>query len=251
MGYWRRPMQDPTLAAEALALLPPDVGSSPLFSADLAPVPPTRRTWNTYAFAALWISMCHCIPTYTLAGGMIAAGMSWWQALMTIGLGTLIVLVPILLNAHPGTKYGLPFPVLARASFGTTGANIPAILRAVVACGWFGINCFFGGEGVASLLEAIWPGYAHLGGGLAIVGYPLPHFLAFAIFWALNVFVIYRGMNAVRIFENWAAPLVLVMAGALLAFVIAKAHGFGPMLSEPSKFATTGDFFAVFFPWMT
>ena len=244
-------MHDAALTAEALASLPPDIADSPLFSGDLAPVPASRRNWTTYNFAALWISMSHCIPTYTLAGGMIAAGMNWWQALLTIGVGTLIVLGPILLNAHPGTKYGVPFPVLARSSFGTTGANIPAILRAIVAFGWFGINCYFGGEGVASLLEAIWPGYAQLGGGAMILGYPLPHFLAFAIFWGLNVFVIYRGMNAVRVFENWAAPLVLVMAGALLAWMVVRAHGIGGMLSEPSKFATNGEFFAVFFPWMT
>ena len=244
-------MQDPTLAAEALALLPADVGASPLFSADLAPVPPKRRTWNTYAFAALWISMCHCIPTYTLAGSMIAAGMSWWQALGTIGIGTLVVLVPILLNAHPGTKYGLPFPVLARASFGTTGANIPAMLRAVVACGWFGINTYFGGEGVSAVIATLWPGWETFAGGVAVVGYPLPHFIAFMIFWALNVFIIFRGMDAVRIFENWAAPLVLVMAAVLLVWVVARAGGVGPMMSEPSHFASAGDFFVVFFPWMT
>ncbi|HVO29668.1 MAG TPA: cytosine permease, partial [bacterium] len=244
-------MQDPALAAEALATLPADIADSPLFSADLAPVPGPRRNWNTYAFAALWISMCHCIPTYTLAGGMIASGMNWWQALFTIGVGTLIVLVPILLNAHPGTKYGVPFPVLARASFGTQGANIPAMLRAVVACGWFGINTFFGGEGVSAVLTTIWPGWESLGGGATILGYALPHFLAFLIFWAANVWIIYRGMNAVRIFENWAAPLVLVMAAALLLWVVGKAGGVGPMLSEPSHFASTGAFFAVFFGWMT
>ncbi len=244
-------MQDATLAAEALALLPADIATSPLFSADLAPVPPSRRTWNTYAFAALWISMCHCIPTYMLAGGMIAAGMSWWQALLTIGVGTLIVLVPILLNAHPGTKYGLPFPVLARSAFGTTGANIPAMLRAVVACGWFGINTFFGGEGVSAVIATLWPGWETFGGGVAVLGYALPHFLAFLIFWGLNVFIIFRGMDAVRVFENWAAPLVLVMAGALLVWIVVRADGFGPMLSQPSSFATTGDFFATFFPWVT
>jgi nucleobase:cation symporter-1, NCS1 family len=244
-------MQDPALAAEALALLPTDIGTSPLFSADLAPVPVKRRTWNTYAFAALWISMCHCIPTYTLAGGMIAAGMSWWQALLTIGVGTALVLVPILLNAHPGTKYGLPFPVLARSSFGTVGANIPALLRAVVACGWFGINTYFGGEGVSAVIAAIWPGWETLGGGVAIAGYALPHFIAFMIFWALNVFIIFRGMDAVRIFENWAAPLVLVMAAVLLVWVVARAGGVGPMMSEPSHFESAGDFFAVFLPWMT
>ena len=244
-------MHDAAFAAEARKALPADVVESRFYSDDLAPVPAARRNWSTYAFAALWISMCHCIPTYTLAGGMIADGMNWWQALLTIGVGTCIVLVPILLNAHPGTKYGLPFPVLARASFGTTGANVPAMLRAVVACGWFGINTYFGGEGVSALLDTIWPGWEQLGGGFGIVGYPLPHFLAFALFWAIQVWLIYKGMNAVRVFENWAAPLVLVMAGALLVWLVSGAHGFGAMLSQPSKFENTSQFLSVFFPWMT
>src|SRR4051812_27728962 len=147
------------------ASLPADVIDSPLYNADLAPVAAVRRNWSTYNFAALWISMAHCIPTYMLAGGLVATGMSWWQALFTIGLGNLIVLVPILLNAHPGTKYGIPFPVFARASFGTAGANVAAVLRAVVACGWFGIQTFIGGEAVKTFVVALWPGYAELGGG--------------------------------------------------------------------------------------
>src|SRR4051794_6663314 len=163
-------MHDPALAAEALAELPPDVASSPLFNGDLAPVPASRRVWTTYNFAALWISMAHCIPTYMLAGGLVASGMNWWQALLTIALGNLIVLVPILLNAHPGTKYGIPFPVLARSSFGTAGANVPAILRAVVACGWFGIQTFIGGEAMKTFLEAIWPGFGAVGGGASLFG---------------------------------------------------------------------------------
>lgn len=141
-------MHDPKLTAEALAELPPDIASSPLFNGDLAPTPIARRTWTTYNFAALWIAMAHCIPTYMLAGGLIALGMNWWQALFTIAVGNVIVLIPILLNAHPGTKYGIPFPVLARSSFGTIGANVPALLRAIVACGWFGIQCYIGGEAV-------------------------------------------------------------------------------------------------------
>src|SRR5216683_7874549 len=146
-------MDESELSREALAALPPDILDSPLFNADLAPVPPSRRNWTTYNFAALWISMAHCIPTYMLAGGLVAVGMNWWQALLTIGLGNLIVLGPILLNAHPGTRYGIPFPVLARASFGTTGANVPALLRALVACGWFGIQAYIGGEAVRTFLD--------------------------------------------------------------------------------------------------
>jgi NCS1 family nucleobase:cation symporter-1 len=245
-------MHDPKLAEEALAELPPDIGKSPLFNPDLAPVPKARRNWSTYNFAALWISMAHCIPTYMLAGGLIANGMNWWQALLTIGLGNIIVLVPILLNAHPGTKYGIPFPVLARSSFGTVGANVPALLRAVVACGWFGIQTFIGGEAVKTFVQAMWPGYAQLGGGMHILpGLDLPSALTFFFFWALNIYIIFRGMNAVRIFENWAAPIVLVMAAILLVYVIGKAGGVGPMLSEPSKFATIGDFWKVFIPSLT
>ena len=210
-----RPVHDPSLAQEALASLPADIATSPLFNADLAPVPLARRNWTTYNFAALWISMAHCIPTYMMAGGLVAVGMNWWQALLTIALGNVIVLVPILLNAHPGTKYGIPFPVLARSSFGTKGANVPAVLRAIVACGWFGIQTFIGGEAVKTFVEALWPGYAQLGGGASLLGLSLPSALTFLAFWGLNIFIILRGMNAVRVFENWAAPLVLVMAAVL------------------------------------
>jgi NCS1 family nucleobase:cation symporter-1 len=231
--------------------LPADVLASPLYNRDLAPVARERRTWSTYNFAALWISMAHCIPTYMLAGGLIAVGMSWWQALGTIGLGNSIVLIPILLNAHPGTRYGIPFPVLARASFGTRGANIPAVARAIVACGWFGIQTYIGGEAVKTFLEAIWPGYAALGGGWSFAGLSLPSAITFFLFWALNIFIIYRGMNAVRVFENWAAPIVLVMAAALLAWVVWRAGGLGPMLDRPSRFATLGELWKVFVPSLT
>src|SRR5262245_33149560 len=244
-------MHDPSRVQEALASLPPEVAESPLFSPDLAPVPPARRNWNTYNFAALWISMAHCIPTYMLAAGLLAGGMNWWQALFTIGLGNLIVLVPILLNAHPGTKYGIPFPVLARASFGTIGANIPAVLRAVVACGWFGIQTYIGGEAVKTFIEAIWPGYAQLFQGVSVAGLSIPSAITFLLFWVLNLFIIYRGMNAVRVFENWAAPLVLAMAACLLAWTVWRAGGLGAMIDQPSKFATLGDFWKVFVPSLT
>lgn len=244
-------MHDPSLARQALAELPPDIADSPLFNDDLAPVPSAQRNWTTYNFAALWISMAHCIPTYMLAGGLIASGMNWWQALLTIGLGNLIVLVPILLNAHPGTKYGIPFPVLARSSFGTAGANIPAVLRAIVACGWFGIQTFIGGEAVRIFLEVVWPAFGTLGGDATLLGLSVPSAITFAIFWFLNILIIYRGMNAVRVFENWAAPLVLIMALVLLIWAVGRADGVGPMLSHPSKFQTMGEFWAVFVPSLT
>jgi NCS1 family nucleobase:cation symporter-1 len=232
--------------------LPEDILRSPLFNADLAPVPQAKRNWTTYNFAALWISMAHCIPTYMLAGGLIAVGMSWSQALLTIGLGNLIVLVPILLNAHPGTKYGIPFPVLARSAFGTNGAQIPAMLRALVACGWFGIQTFIGGEAVKTFIEAIWPAFAHLGGGASVLpGLSVPSAITFFVFWALNILIIYRGMNAVRVFENWAAPLVLVMAAALLWWTVDRAGGFGPLMDSPSKLTEPGAFWKVFVPSLT
>ncbi len=236
---------------EALEGLPADLADSPLFSADLAPVPEARRVWTTYNFAALWISMAHCIPTYMMAGGLIAVGMNWWQALMTIGLANIIVLIPILLNAHAGTRYGIPFPVFARASFGTVGANVPALLRAGVACGWFGIQTFIGGEALRTFIEAIWPDYGLLGNGWTFTGLTLPSAITFMLFWVLNIVIIYRGMNAVRVFENWAAPIVLVMAGLLLLWVVNRAGGVGDLLTEPSKFETVGDFWKVFIPSLT
>ncbi len=244
-------MFDPKLAKEALAGLPADIADSPLFNPDLAPVPAQHRNWSTWNFAALWISMAHCIPTYMLAGSLIASGMNWWQALLTIGLGNTIVLAPILLNAHPGTKYGIPFPVLARASFGTVGANVPALLRAVVACGWFGIQTYIGGEAVRTFLVALWPAFGTIGGTAMVMGLSVPSALTFALFWSLNIVVIYKGMNAVRVFENWAAPIVLIMAAALLVYVVGKAGGVGPMLTAPSKFTTLGEFWVVFVPALT
>ena len=244
-------MHDPNLTREALAELPPDIGDSPLFNGDLAPTPTGRRTWTTYNFAALWIAMAHCIPTYLLAGGLIALGMNWWQALLTIGLGNLIVLIPILLNAHPGTKYGIPFPVLARSSFGTVGANVPALLRAIVACGWFGIQTYIGGEAVRTFLTAAWPAFDQLGGGAMVMGLGIPSAITFMVFWLINIVIVLVGMNAVRHFENWSAPLILLMGVWLLWWMVSRAGGLGPMFDRPSSFATTADFWKVFVPSLT
>src|SRR5262249_21254831 len=188
-----------------------DLSSSPLWNEDLAPVPIKRRNWTTYNYAALWISMAHCIPTYMLASGLISAGMNWWQALTTILLGNTIVLVPILLNSHPGTKYGIPFPVFARASYGTVGSNLPALMRAIVACGWFGIQAWIGGQAVHVLIRSMWPAWQELLGGAIgspriLSGYTPTEYISFLIFWALNIYIIYRGMDLLRKVENWAAP---------------------------------------------
>jgi NCS1 family nucleobase:cation symporter-1 len=223
---------------------------SPLFNSDLAPVPIAARNWSTYNYAALWISMAHCIPTYMLASGLIASGMNWWQALVTVLLGNTIVLIPILLNSHPGTKYGIPFPVFARAAYGTIGSNLPALMRALVACGWFGIQAWIGGEALNTFFANIVPGWATLlGSGAA--GHTTTEWLSFLLFWGLNMFVIYRGMNLLREVENWAAPFVLAMTGALLTWAIWRAHGFGPLLSQPGKFSTAGEFFPIFVPSLT
>jgi NCS1 family nucleobase:cation symporter-1 len=195
--------------------------------------------------------MAHCIPTYLLAGGLIAVGMNWWQALLTIGLGNLIVLIPILLNAHPGTKYGIPFPVLARSSFGTVGANVPALLRAVVACGWFGIQTYIGGEAVRTFLVAAWPAFDQVGGGTMILGLGIPSAITFMIFWSINILIVLVGMNAVRVFENWSAPLILLMGAWLLIWMVSRAGGLGPIFDRPSSFATNADFWKVFVPSLT
>src|SRR5499427_8279000 len=213
------------------------IEASPLYNKDLAPVPVSRRNWTTYNYAALWISMAHCIPTYTMASSLISLGMNWWQALLTILLGNTIVLIPILLNSHPGTRYGIPFPVFARASYGTIGSNLPALMRAAVACGWFGIQTWIGGEALQTLFSAVLPGWPGLIPG-KVLGHPPTEWISFLIFWALNVFIIYRGMDLLRKVENWAAPFVLVMTAVLLVWAVRSARGFGPLLSHPGQLNT-------------
>jgi NCS1 family nucleobase:cation symporter-1 len=226
------------------------VERSPLFNEDLAPVPIAKRTWTTYNFAALWISMAHCIPTYMLSAGLMAAGMSWAQALMTVLLGNTIVLVPILLNSHPGTKYGIPFPVFARAAYGTIGSNLPALMRALVACGWFGIQAWIGGEALHTFFTSVIPGWPGLL-GTGFSGHTGTEWLSFLLFWGLNVLIVYRGMDLLRAVENWAAPFVLVMTALLLAWAVSEADGFGPLLAQPGRFQTFGEFLPVFIPSLT
>jgi nucleobase:cation symporter-1, NCS1 family len=226
------------------------IGQSPLYNEDLAPVSIARRNWTTYNYAALWISMAHCIPTYMLSAGLMAAGMSWAQALFTVALGNTIVLIPILLNSHPGTRYGIPFPVFARAAYGTIGSNLPALMRAIVACGWFGIQAWIGGEAVNTFFSSIVPGWQDLlGSGFG--GHSTTEWLSFAIFWSLNVAIVYRGMDLLRKVENWAAPFVLVMTTLLLAWAVTEARGLGPLLSQPGKYPTVSAFMPVFIPSLT
>src|SRR5438128_553589 len=224
------------------ALRAETIRNSSLYNKDLAPVPSERRVWRTYNYAALWISMSVNIPTYMLASGMIAGGMNWRQALFTVFLGNVLVLIPMLLNAHAGAQYGIPFPVFARASFGVLGANVPAILRALVACGWFGIQTWIGGEAINAMIEALAPSWARFSSGPAI---------CFVFFWLLNVLVILRGIETIRFLQGISAPFLLLIGLALLLWARGKAGGFGPMLATPSKFQTFGEFFRFFIPSLT
>lgn len=219
-----------------------DLGASALYNPDLAPVERARRTWGTYNYASLWVGMSVQIPTYMLASGLIAGGMSSWQALGTILLGNLIVLAPMLLNAHAGARYGIPFPVFVRAPFGVLGANVPAILRALVACGWFGIQTWIGGQAIHVLLGIVWPAWRQFAPG---------PWVCFLFFWGLNMAVIVRGLETIKFLEGVGAPVVLGVGLLLLVWVAAKAGGLGPMVHAPSRFRSGGEFFRFFVPSLT
>jgi nucleobase:cation symporter-1, NCS1 family len=224
------------------ALAAETIRQSSLYNEDLAPISASRRSWGTYNYAALWIAMSVNIPTYMLASGMIAGGMSWRQAIFTVFLGNVLVLAPMLLNAHAGAKYGIPFPVFARASFGVLGANVPAVLRALVACGWFGINTWIGGGAINAMVVVLFPRWQTYAPGL---------WICFIGFWLLHVLVIMRGIRTLRFLQGVSAPFLLAIGVALLAWAMVKAGGFGPMLSAPSKFQTFGEFFHFFVKSLT
>lgn len=228
---------------------PPGIKDSSLINEDLAPISPEKRKWGTWNYAALWISMSLCIPSYTMASSMINNGMNWWQAVLTIFLGNMIVLVPMLLNSHAGAKYGIPFPVFARASFGTRGANIPAMLRAIVACGWFGIQTWIGGRSLYLLLKAWNPGLDDIN-TTSLFPQALP-MICFFIFWLLNMFIIYKGVESIRKLLVFKAIFLPIAAIALFCWAVVAAKGLGPILKEPSKFTDTASFFNFFFPALT
>ena len=222
---------------------------SSLTNEDLAPVPASKRTWGTGNYVALWISMSLCIPTYTMASSMINQGMSWWQAVLTIFIGNVIVLVPMLLNGHAGAKYGIPFPVLARVSFGTKGANIPAMLRAIVACGWFGIQTWIGGASLYNLLRA-WNPSLHPINNATLFPQLIPA-MCFLLFWLLNMFIVYKGVESIRKLLVFKAIFLPLAAIALFCWAVVAAKGLGPILNQPSKFTTSSSFFSFFFPALT
>jgi nucleobase:cation symporter-1, NCS1 family len=232
----------PNIAMDSDMLAGPYAPDPRLYNDDLAPTMPAQRTWSTYNYLALWFSMCMEVTTYMLAASLIAAGMSWKQAIGTILLGNLIVLVPMLLNAHAGAKYGIPFPVFVRASFGPVGANIPAILRAIVACGWFGIQTWIGGQAIAAMVAVLWPQTANSPGVL---------WTCFLSFWLLNMIVVWCGVESIRFLQSYSAPFMVVMSLALLFYMLHRAGGIGPVLSAPSQFTSTAGFLKVFIPSLT
>ena len=215
------------------------VADSSLYNPDLAPVPVERRTWGTYNYAALWISMSVNILTYMLAASLIQGGMDWKQALATVFVGNCVVLAPMLLNSHPGARYGIPFPILARASFGVLGANLAALLRAIVACGWFGIQTWIGGEAINTLMATLWPHWKQV---------PFGSWICFLLFWLINLVVIIKGVEWIRALQSVSAPVLVAVGLLLLAWAYRAAHGFGPMLSAPSRFADFPDFLKFFVP---
>jgi NCS1 family nucleobase:cation symporter-1 len=231
-----------------------DIAASPYFNPDLAPATAAQRTWSLRDMVALWVAMAACVPTYMLASSLIDEGMNWWQAVSTIVLANVIVLVPMVLNGHAGTKYGIPFPVYCRPAFGIRGANVPALLRALVACGWFGIQAWIGGWAIYKIFEVYlpaWKGFpAH-----SYFAINLPQFLCFLFFWGVNILIIYRGIDSIRLLLNIKAPLLIVLGLALLAWAYREAGGFGPMLAQPSQFEAggpkAGGFWPFFFPALT
>ena len=215
-----------------------EIRNSPLWNEDLAPTAPSQRTWSTYNIAALWIGMSVVITTYTLASGLMQQGMNWWQAMTVILLGNVIVLIPMILNAHAGTKYGVSFPVLCRASFGVRGANVAAMLRAIVACGWFGIQTWIGALALDMLMKAAWSGWSQVPGSTAI---------AFAVFWLIQVAIILKGTEGIKILESWSAPLLLAGGAILLWWAVRNGGGLSSILRESTRLqGGAGDFWKLF-----
>lgn len=228
--------------------------NSQLWNEDLAPTRQSQRTWTWVNISALWVGMAVCVPAYLLASGLISQGMSAWQAMATVLLGNLIVLVPMMLIGHAGTKFGVPFPVLLRASFGTIGARLPGLLRGLVACGWFGIQTWVGGFAIYQILNAI-SGASFVGDPLPFIGIDLAQLLSFLTFWAVQVYFIAKGIESIRWLETFAAPLLILSALALLVWAYINGGGFGSMFDRPSEFGAggvrEGQFWQVFWPSLT
>tara|TARA_R110000737_G_scaffold2923_8_gene8961 strand:- start:274856 stop:276295 length:1440 start_codon:yes stop_codon:yes gene_type:complete len=226
--------------------------TNPLSNSDLAPVSVEERTWSVWNIAALWIGMAVCIPTYMLAAGMVSQGMNWWQATLTVMAGNMIVLIPMILNGHAGTKLGVPFPVLVRASFGIRGAHVPSIARSLVACGWFGIQCWIGGAALYSILGVL--GLFDPAQDTAIIpvlGITAIQFASFLAFWLLHVVIVVRGVESIKRLESWAAPFLIVSGLALLIWAIVKVDQPSKLFTSNTSYPEGSSFWKVFFPQLT
>lgn len=210
-----------------------EVFSSPLYSKDLAPVPLDKKTWTTFDMAAIWVGMAVCIPTYILASYMIKSGISWYIALIIIGLANLIITIPMILNGHAGVKYGIPFPVLGRASFGTKGIHIPAVVRAIVACGWFGVQTWIGGLAIYAIWNAISGSLDPNPNGLNF-----GEFISFSIFWFINMYFIWQGTNSIKWLEGFSAPILIIIGIALIFWGTNEAGGFNVVLDKGVQLQT-------------
>ncbi len=209
-----------------------DVSQSPLFSEDLAPVPPEKRTWNKWNLAAIWVGMAVCIPTYLLASYMIKTGLNWLEALIIIGIANLIITVPMILNGHAGVKYGIPFPVIGRAAFGTKGIHLASVTRGIIACGWFGVQTWIGGLAIYAIFNAIT-------GNEGELGLSVGKFIGFALFWCINIYFIWKGTESIKWLETYSAPILIVMGVALIWWGYAKADGFSVVLDQSKQLGKT------------
>ncbi len=207
-----------------------ELTSSPLYSEDLAPLPGGLRTWNTWHMAALWIGMAVCIPTYLLASYMIKSGLKWEEALIIIGLSNLIITVPMVLNGKAGVKYGIPFPAIGRAAFGTKGIHIASVVRGIVACGWFGIQTWIGGLSIYAIFNV-------LSGNQAETGLSIGQFVCFFIFWCINIYFVVKGSESIKWLEQLSAPILIGMGLFLIGWGSTKAGGFGIVLAQSEQLA--------------
>lgn len=209
-----------------------DVSKSSLYSEDLAPVPASQRTWSKWNLAAIWVGMAVCIPTYLLASYMIKTGLNWYEALIIIGIGNLIITIPMVLNGHAGVKYGIPFPVIGRAAFGTKGVHLTAVTRGIIACGWFGVQTWIGGLAIYSIFNA-------LTGSTGALGLSVGKFMGFGIFWIINMYFIWKGTESIKWLETYSAPILIIMGIALLYWSYAKAGGFSIVLDQSVQLEKT------------
>ncbi len=230
-----------------------DVSLSPLYSSDLAPVGSSERRWNKWHIASIWVGMAVCIPTYMLGSGLIQEGMNWWQALITISLGNIIVLAPMLLNAHVGTKYGIPLPVFLRLSFGTKGAILAALFRGFVACGWFGIQTWIGGAAIYQLSLVFFPSFATSASLGGFIGLNVAQAVSFMIFWSMNMWIVYKGIDSIKVLETWAAPFLLIIGLVLLIWAWNRVGSLSEILHASYSLSGKGNanFWKLFFPGLT